>query len=461
MKSDLKPDIFQELQARHFTCLRDFNPVEIQVIEVGGFETGNPTVQSFVVKPEELEGWLSRIDENQGQSKRKLRIMLGYLGKGTKYDYMMPTGDNIATGVSEFALPFSQKHFGMVSEKFRLPKITSILLTKGARAIRGHFQVERISSKEENTAYGMAMSSFSSLLIGIKLAISMSYSPCTGVTNAILLGSGSSNDFSWLQRDLEHLVSLADNPFLVITLICQRLMEAIYASIDDNFDRLHQVEIGSGQTGIMMFGENGMPMPRGNCEDPNLSTTVLGVAQQALAIEAYIQGHQLTVRSAKSELLEFPWQRFSPINHDRILEQNELIIKQLDFTNRTLDFALLRVGHLKQRANVQATAITNLLAQRNNEINRKLAESSTSIARDTRRDSLAMKSIAVLTMIFLPGTFTATYFSTPAMTALQPSQNLYWIVTVPLTVIVVLVWLLAFQFWVAAKFQSIRRGNMI
>ncbi|KAI2466348.1 hypothetical protein F4781DRAFT_406112 [Annulohypoxylon bovei var. microspora] len=247
----------------------------------------------------------------------------------------------------------------------------------------------------------------------------------------------------------------------MLTLICQRLTEAIYASIDDNFDRLHEVEIGSGQTGIMMFGENGLPMPRGNCEDPNLPTTVLGVAQHALAVEAYIRGHLLTVRSVKSELLAFPWQQFPSIDYDHVLEQNELIVQQLDFISRTLDFALLRISHLTQRANVQATAINNLLAQRNNEMNRKLAESSTSIARDTRRDSLAMKSIAILTMVFLPGTFTATYFSTPAVAELKPSQSRYWVVTVPLTVAVVLAWLFSFYFWVIIKFLPLYRRNVI
>lgn len=202
------------------------------------------------------------------------------------------------------------------------------------------------------------MSSFSSLLIGIKVSVSMSYCPSTGSINAILLGSGTPEGFAWLQKDLEHLATLADNPFLVPILICQRLTEAIYASIDANFDRLHQVEIRSGQTGIMMFGENGMPMPRGNCEDPKLSIAVLGIAQQALAVEAYIRGHILTVGSVKSELLAFPWQQFTSMDHDHVQEQNELIAKQLDVLSRTLDFALLRVDHLKQRANVQSTAVS-------------------------------------------------------------------------------------------------------
>lgn len=96
-----------------------------------------------------------------------------------------------------------------------------------------------------------------------------------------------------------------------------------------------------------------------------------------------------------------------------------------------------------------------------------------------------MKSIAILTMVFLPATFTAvsfhwvnnrnlfvrnmtddipwekTYFSTPAMTELEPSQSLYWAVTVPLTLVVVFIWVLSFYFWVKTKFLLSERVNSV
>ncbi|KAI0128221.1 hypothetical protein F4776DRAFT_629640 [Hypoxylon sp. NC0597] len=462
----IKPEIFQEFQERHFQCPRDFRSMDVQVIEVEGFEEEAPLMRSFTVKPDRLENWLandaSGVVGGNEKRKHKLRVILGYLGNGEKYDYMIqdqgPALADISPGTPVSTLPFSREHYRLVCKTFALPGITSLLLTRGARALRGHFQLVRMLS-EKNLLYGLVMSSFSSLLIGIKIGVSMSYDPSTGITNAILLGSGLKDGFAWLHQDLEHLSALADNPFLIPTLICQRLTEAIYTSVDNNFDRLHQVEIGSGQTGIMMFGENGMPIPPGNCEDPNLSIVVLGIAQKALAIEGYIRGHMITISSIKKELSDFPWEQIFSIDYDRVKEQNEFIVKQLEFIGRVLDFALLRVGHLKERADVQAKAITNLLAQRNNETNRRLAEASTSIAHDTRRDSSAMKSIAILTMVFLPATFTATYFGTPAMATLEPSQGLYWIVTIPLTLVVVLIWLLSFYLWMATKFLPLHRIN--
>ncbi|KAI1386113.1 uncharacterized protein F4822DRAFT_430986 [Hypoxylon trugodes] len=454
-----KQDIFQEFQERHFRVPCDYKPTDVQVIEVKGFETDTQTFRSFSVKPDELGSWFSDKQTNRANDTNhyghKLRVVIGYLGKGVKNDYVMhdqkfAPGD-IPPGASITTLPFSQEHYQLICQKFSLPKVTYLLVERGVRTLRGHFQVTKMPSEQGRIIYSFSLSSFSSLLIGTKLAASMSYCPSTGVTNALVLGSGEQDGFSWLQQDLEQLAPLSDSPFLVPMIICQRLTDAISDSVDGISNRLHQVEIGSGQTGIMIVGDNGLPMPRGHCEDPNLSVAILSVAQQLVAVEAYIKGHSVTVRSVKSEMLEFPWHQFPSTNSDEVREQNKLIAKQLDFIDRSLSFALFGVEHLKQRANVQATAINNLFAQRNSEMNTMLAESSTSIARDTRRDGSAMKSIAVLTMVFLPATFIATYFGIPAVEASQPSQGIYWAVTVPLTLVVLFMWRLYFYFCVVKK----------
>ena len=47
------------------------------------------------------------------------------------------------------------------------------------------------------------------------------------------------------------------------------------------------------------------------------------------------------------------------------------------------------------------------MAQRDNKLNIEIARDSKSIAVEGKRDSSAMKTIAVLTIVFLPGTFIA------------------------------------------------------
>jgi hypothetical protein len=47
------------------------------------------------------------------------------------------------------------------------------------------------------------------------------------------------------------------------------------------------------------------------------------------------------------------------------------------------------------------------MAQKDARVNIQLAETSATIARETKKDGSSMKAIAVLTMCFLPGTFLA------------------------------------------------------
>ncbi|KAF8847793.1 hypothetical protein BDZ45DRAFT_606884, partial [Acephala macrosclerotiorum] len=71
------------------------------------------------------------------------------------------------------------------------------------------------------------------------------------------------------------------------------------------------------------------------------------------------------------------------------------------------------------------------------------------IAAASLRDSSAMKTISVLTILFLPGTFIAALFSTGLFKFSDPSPGrlvskdfwIYWAVTIPVTCILFLFWL--------------------
>jgi hypothetical protein len=55
------------------------------------------------------------------------------------------------------------------------------------------------------------------------------------------------------------------------------------------------------------------------------------------------------------------------------------------------------------------------MVQKDSKINLSLAETTTIIARESKKDSSAMKAIAVLTMCFLPGTFLAVCTTIPLL----------------------------------------------
>ena len=81
----------------------------------------------------------------------------------------------------------------------------------------------------------------------------------------------------------------------------------------------------------------------------------------------------------------------------------------------------------------------------------KQSEYTAAIALETRRDSAAMKTISVVTIVFLPGTFVATLFSMDVFHGQSADGTgvrvaslfwVYWAVTIPLTMLVIASWLL-------------------
>ncbi|KAI0976364.1 hypothetical protein F4678DRAFT_416810 [Xylaria arbuscula] len=442
---NIQPDIFQELLTKRCEMNLKYKPADVKVFEISSPFGGSPAFVSFSVKANALEEWLTkgiRKGENrENLDKPKLRVVLGAYPVGHRGVYLAPGESRSVIGIT----PFTPADYSLIEKSFQLPKLTRLLLIGGVNAeLRGHFQVDQLSRDKERPVFGLMLNLFDSLLIGIRASVSLSYDLSTGMINSFFVGGEASGKFGWLEDDLRHLASLATNPFLLPTVVCQRFNEAIGASLDRNYDELHDIETSSGLTRIGVAGPDGSSMRLGRCENPQLPVSILGVAQLAIATESYIKAHMLTVQSVKDELEAFPWHLLPGRERARAQEQNELIDKHLDWMTHTLKNALIRAEHLGKRAEVQITAINNLLAQRNNETNRIMAEASTSIAHDTKRDSSAMKSIAILTLVFLPATFTATYFSTPAVVLQEPSQSLYWAITLALTVGVVSIWLASF-----------------
>ncbi|KAM0714814.1 hypothetical protein Q7P37_009278 [Cladosporium fusiforme] len=126
---------------------------------------------------------------------------------------------------------------------------------------------------------------------------------------------------------------------------------------------------------------------------------------------------------------------------------------------------------IPRRIKNQSKTITNFIIQRDNKLNieistssRKIAEESrrdnllnielakatAQVAEETRQDSAAMKTIAVLTLTFLPGTAIASFFSMndaftfnpgPGETIASPNLWIFFAVTIPVTVATYALWI--------------------
>ena len=129
---------------------------------------------------------------------------------------------------------------------------------------------------------------------------------------------------------------------------------------------------------------------------------------------------------------------------------------------------------LKDRGTMQLAVLFNMIAQRDSKVsielaaasralaveNKKdqrisiaIAKASREIAVESKRDSSSMKTLAAVTMLFLPGTFVASLFATPmfqwsATAGLRVESHIwiYWATTIPLTLLTIGLW------WIWLKF---------
>ncbi|KAK4218932.1 hypothetical protein QBC37DRAFT_478274 [Rhypophila decipiens] len=103
--------------------------------------------------------------------------------------------------------------------------------------------------------------------------------------------------------------------------------------------------------------------------------------------------------------------------------------------------------YLKDRAERLANVLFALLTHSD-------ADASILLAAATKRDSSSMKTIAVMTMVFLPATFFAALFSMPTLQwdqsqVMQDNFWVYWAFTIPVTVAVFAVWVLVYgRHWI-------------
>ncbi|TDZ24425.1 hypothetical protein Cob_v002872 [Colletotrichum orbiculare MAFF 240422] len=123
--------------------------------------------------------------------------------------------------------------------------------------------------------------------------------------------------------------------------------------------------------------------------------------------------------------------------------------------NARLDFYRIKLKGIEnyqattlERLHIQRSALYNLLSQRESKIQFQMAGEQRRLAHASKRDSTAMKTISVLGAVFLPGTFLASVFSmtffdfaSDADPVISKSLWVYFAITIPLTVIIVVGWL--------------------
>ena len=103
-----------------------------------------------------------------------------------------------------------------------------------------------------------------------------------------------------------------------------------------------------------------------------------------------------------------------------------------------------------------------MITQQETRVSIQVAQDSRTLASATREDSNAMKTLAAVTVVFLPSTFVAALFSTPLFhwspensgnSVVSKQFWIFWATSIPLTIVTLGAWVI----WI--RIQSRRHRN--
>lgn len=142
-------------------------------------------------------------------------------------------------------------------------------------------------------------------------------------------------------------------------------------------------------------------------------------------------------------------------NHARGPTISDPLGRRIDYLGELIHGSQAYGAVLSARTKAQVQTVYSMIGQRDNRVNietaaasREIAEDSRRVAILTRKDSLDMRIIAGVTLIFLPGTFMATMFGSGFFRFLPDDSTqlvsgwiwLYWTLTISCTAIVLVSW---------------------
>ncbi|KAF2244153.1 hypothetical protein BU26DRAFT_522857 [Trematosphaeria pertusa] len=129
-------------------------------------------------------------------------------------------------------------------------------------------------------------------------------------------------------------------------------------------------------------------------------------------------------------------------------EQNLEGLERLSVLGKDMKGIKRRSESLRERLQNEINLAFHLIAQRDSRITLQMGE-------DSRKDSNNMRSIAIVGLVYLPGTFVSGLFgmnffdfnvdSGRQTWAVSEKLWLYWAITVPLTLATILLWVVAFH----------------
>ncbi|KAK4443889.1 hypothetical protein QBC34DRAFT_361252 [Podospora aff. communis PSN243] len=250
----------------------------------------------------------------------------------------------------------------------------------------------------------------------------------TGMAPDSLLG-----DRIGLEKYLRAFVSDSQSALYVPFVLATSSLRWMEGRLDRILNVVRDVEerTGHGTWGAGWFRE-------GRDSIPNL-TAKLGTNLNVVAV---LPVHLRTVNCTFSHMERLAGRgRESKSEHLQVREAS--MIRAIRILREECLAVTERCPVVETRVRSQSSVLFAFLTHEDSKINIEIANASKALTEATRQDGSSMKTIAVLTMAFLPATFLAALFSIPSLGWDQPDKFvLYWACVIPITVLTFALWAL-------------------
>ncbi|KAI1369420.1 hypothetical protein F5Y08DRAFT_293262 [Xylaria arbuscula] len=284
-----------------------------------------------------------------------------------------------------------------------------------------------------------------SYYVGTALYILMwSFDRQTRATRAILLSRDfiSTEELGSLRRLLQLEVHRLHSPFLLAWVSLVHLSNWMDSSTYYLLTTIRQLEelTGYGPYGMGTNNKSEVPIEQLTQASKNVGYVQVNLANQLrhVTIGQAIASH---ISSRQAKLADYAVEPFVAECGKEIEAFNATIAT----LKRSLNDSSAYVYYLQERVRSQNTVVYALMQQADARININLAKASKELAEAAKKDSSSMKSIAIMTMLFLPGTYFAALWAVPSLkwgqsNVVQSDFWVYWAFTGPSTLFVFAVW---------------------
>ncbi|KAL9100232.1 MAG: hypothetical protein Q9163_004371 [Psora crenata] len=202
---------------------------------------------------------------------------------------------------------------------------------------------------------------------------------------------------------------LVSNPSFLHLITAYRDFELSEGAYDRMRQNAHALEGAIGQ-GLMFRHE--YPGDLSQLDLPSITRSLNMLATGIAAAETRVKDCLLRDEG----IIEFQRriQDAKGLNNDTERKKKAQELRQYaDWMANAWKSSLHQYECLSKNVQAQIAVVYSYTAQRENALNIEIAKDSKSIAAACKRDSSAMKSIALLTMLFLPGTFVSVRYLCP------------------------------------------------